>query len=289
MIPSHFMKIDRLPLTPSGKIDRKRLPGPKIEMKEETESSAVDEVKGKLTRLWSEILKIEKEMIDKDTSFFNMGGNSLRAVTLAAKIHKELGVNISLLEIFETPTINGLTGFIKRSGKEQYMVIEAVEMKEYYPLSSAQKRMYVLMQFDKTGVSYNIPQIVILEGQVDLKRLEGVFKALIRRHESFRTSFHMLEGHPVQGIHDDVEFHIDYGEVSEETGAAAIFRGFVRPFDLEAAPLLRVNLVGSASQRYYPDAGYASYYCGRHFVVDIDKRVYGVVRGAAFTPPAYSI
>ncbi|NIM14864.1 MAG: amino acid adenylation domain-containing protein [Candidatus Aminicenantes bacterium] len=261
MIPSHFMKIERLPLTASGKIDRKGLPEPVISEKEEAAVPGVDEVKEKLTGLWSEILKIEKEMIEEDVSFFNLGGNSLRAVSLVSKIHKELGVNISLLEVFETPTIKGLTEFIKKSGKEQYSVIEPVEIKEYYSLSSAQRRLYVLHHLEKASTVYNSPQMVILEGRVEVKRLEGVFNLLIRRHESLRTSFHLVEDRPVQRVHDGVEFDIEYSENGENgenvdrlererMGLALIFKDFVRPFDLSTAPLLRVGLMRLSHRQY---------------------------------------
>ena len=102
-----------------------------------------------------------------------------------------------------------------------------VEEKEYYALSSAQKRMYILQQMDLNSTAYNMPQIIPLPGEIDIDKLEESFKKLINRHESLRTSFHMIGDQPVQRIHEDVEFEIE-NDMKRRTSA---FR-FIRPFDL---------------------------------------------------------
>ena len=143
------------------------------------------------------------------------------------------------------PTIRGLAAHIKnikRSGKDPYISIEPVEAKEYYGLSSPQKRLFILYQMGKKSTGYNMPRVVRLEGDLDKNRLEETFRGLIRRHESLRTSFEMIEENPVQKIHKTVDFEVHY--YKKNTGdPAAIIKDFIRPFDLSKAPLMRVGLI----------------------------------------------
>jgi thioesterase domain-containing protein/acyl carrier protein len=112
MIPSYVMYLEQMPLTPNGKLDRQALPPP--EAKSDTAYTAPrNKTEEKITQLWSEILGIEKNKIGIDDNFFGLGGHSLRATLLVAKIHRELGIRIPLVEIFKSPNIRQLAEFIK--------------------------------------------------------------------------------------------------------------------------------------------------------------------------------
>jgi amino acid adenylation domain-containing protein len=111
MLPSFFILIDKIPLTPNGKIDSKALPAPEINPGENFIPPKND-LEEKLVRIWSEVLGIEKDKISMNSNFFDLGGHSLKAVMLAAKIHRELDIGISLGEIFKTPTIMGISSLI---------------------------------------------------------------------------------------------------------------------------------------------------------------------------------
>ena len=146
MIPSYFLKLVKIPLTPNGKVDRKSLPDPV--MKTEKEYAAPrDEVEKKLTDIWAEVLGADKlhTPIGIDDNFFELGGHSLKATILMAKIHKAFDVKVSLAEMFKMPTVRGLAGYIKTSNVNKYEFLHPVEKKEYYSLSSAQKRLYILI------------------------------------------------------------------------------------------------------------------------------------------------
>jgi acyl carrier protein len=251
MIPSHFMKVDELPLTPSGKINRKRLPEPELEVREETTAPGADEVREKLTRVWSEILKIEPEKIDNDTSFFDLGGNSLRSVILLARIQKELNVEMTLTGVFEAPTIKEMAQYINKAAKEEFTSIEPLEEKEYYPLSLRQKRFYILQHMDETMVN-NTPHIMVLQGDLERSRIERAFRDLIKRHESLRTGFETVGREPVQRVHQpgDLDFRVDYQELKKSETEAERIRNFVKPFDLSCAPLLRVGLIKLAENKH---------------------------------------
>ncbi len=241
MIPTYFIQLDKLPLTANGKVDRKALPEPDGSISTGTEYVAPsNEIEEKLAGIWQEVLGLEKVGINDN--FFELGGHSLKAINIAAKIHKELNVSVPLKEMFKTPTIKGLATYVESTKQSIYSRIEPVEEREYYPLSSAQKRIYTLQQFEENNISYNIPMVMTLEGELDKTKLEEAFNKLIQRHEALRTSFEVIEGEPVQVVHKEISFEIECTEADKEK-AGEIATVFVKAFDLSKAPLIRVVLV----------------------------------------------
>jgi amino acid adenylation domain-containing protein len=251
MIPSYFIRIDEIPLTPACKIDRKALPSPQLKSDREYVAPG-NEVEEKLVEIWSGVLGIKKEIIGVFDNFFELGGHSLKSTILVSKIHKELHVRIPLAQIFNTPTIRELSGYIEGSVEDKYVSLNPVEKKEYYAPSPAQERLYFLHRMAPGNTAYNISQILTLGKDIDRGRLEGIFRKLIARHESLRTSFEMAARRPVQRVHDadDIEFSIEYYDASgktQETGMTeAVIKRSFRPFDLTRAPLLWVGLVTTA-------------------------------------------
>jgi amino acid adenylation domain-containing protein len=134
--------------------------------------------------------------------------------------------------------------------KNNYRLIEKAPVKEYYPLSSAQKRLYFLREFDPMSLAYNMPQALKLNGVVDKERLTLAFKKLIQRHESLRTYFEVINEEPVQKIAEQVDFEIDYMECNREE-ADEIIKNFVRLFDLKKPPLLRLSLIKVAPEEFF--------------------------------------
>jgi len=242
MVPSYFMHLERMPLTANGKLDRRALPPP-VAKSDTAYAAPRNKIEEKLTQLWGEILGIEKNKIGIDDSFFELGGHSLRATVLASKIHKEFNIRVPLREIFNSPTIRRFVQYIHSAAEDKFSILEAVEKKGYYPLSSAQKRLYILQQMELTGTAYNMPIFISPEKGSDLTKIEKTIKKLIKRHEAFRTSFYMVKDEPVQRIHDEVEFKIEYDDASPVKHLRDIITSFIRPFDLSKTPLLRVGLL----------------------------------------------
>ncbi|MCK4261027.1 MAG: amino acid adenylation domain-containing protein, partial [Halanaerobiales bacterium] len=248
MVPSYLIQLDRLPLNSNGKIDRKALPKPEGVLTLGTEYVApTNETEERLIKIWTEILGIEK--IGITDNFFELGGHSLKATSLVSKIYKEFDVELPLREVFKSPTIKELSEYIRISEKSIYSAIESIGEKEYYQVSSAQKRLFVLNQMNDANTSYNIPGVMMIEGEFDQGYLTSIFKKLILRHESLRTSFAFIDGELVQKVHKEVEFQIGYREI-DENHIDKIIKEFVRPFDLEKAPLLRGELVKIGEQKY---------------------------------------
>ncbi|MCK4259525.1 MAG: amino acid adenylation domain-containing protein, partial [Halanaerobiales bacterium] len=247
MIPSYFVQLDKMPLTANGKINREALPEPEGNVIVGTEYEAPqNKIEKNLVEIWKDVLGIEKVGINDN--FFELGGHSLKATVLISKIHKKLNVEIPLRQVFISPTIKELSNFIIKADESTYLVIEPIEeIREYYPISLAQKRLYMVNQLNVDDLSYNMPAMYIIEGNLELDRLEVAFKNLINRHESLRTSFKTMNGEPVQIIHEDVNFEIKYSDLTDcamdEIKATTRINSFMRPFDLEIAPLLRVEVV----------------------------------------------
>ncbi|HEX2946047.1 MAG TPA: amino acid adenylation domain-containing protein [Clostridia bacterium] len=202
----------------------------------------------RLAQIWEEVLGVKE--IGVNSNFFELGGHSLNASNLAARIYKEFQINIPLSEVFQLVTITELADYIEKHQKVNYLGISKVAPQEYYPLSPAQKRLYILNQLDPEAINYNISEGLLIEGQLDRKRFEKAFRELVKRHESMRTSFQTENGIPVQYIAEEVDFTIEYQELTEEEIDGAI-RKFVRPFQLNKAPLIRIGLARVSEERHY--------------------------------------
>ncbi|MGE5343095.1 MAG: amino acid adenylation domain-containing protein [Candidatus Omnitrophota bacterium] len=256
MVPSYFVVLDQLPLTPGGKVDRKALPEPLTVSGKKYEAPR-DGLESQLVDIWSGVLG--QATVGIHDHFFELGGHSLKAMQMVSRVHQKLGIDVPLAEVFTDPTVKGLANYIRyirltdrTKIAHGYSSIESVEKKEYYPLSSAQERMYILSRMDEHGIGYNIPFFAVLEGELNKDKFETVFKKLIKRHESLRTSFHMIDDEPVQRVHDEVKFEIDQGALFEKTApwTPAKTFGFIRRFDLSKAPLMRVSLIKEEDRKH---------------------------------------
>jgi amino acid adenylation domain-containing protein len=204
-----------------------------------------------LAHIWSKFFGFQQ--VGTHDDFFELGGDSLKATVMVSKIHKELNVEVPISEFFNRPTPEALAQYIRHQNEKNVTLpLQPAEEKNYYPLSSAQKRLYILQEMNPNNVNYNESKVITLEGKPEKSRLEDTFKKMIARHESLRTSFEIIDGEPVQKIHlyEEVDFEIQYYElsISKDTGgqgseAEKIIRSFTKPFDLSKAPLLRVGLI----------------------------------------------
>jgi amino acid adenylation domain-containing protein len=253
MVPAYFMILDRMPLNPSGKTDFKALPRPAAGSGAGHIAMPQTPFETQIAAVWAEVLHIA-ETIDVDSDFFDLGGHSLRAMTMVSRLHKETGIKISLKEVFAHPTIRQLAALMEKASSGEgpqvsYRAVEPAEQREYYPLSSAQKRLYIFQQKVSHSTGYNILSVLEVEGAIDKNRFKEVFLQLIQRHESLRTCFRSLKGEPVQVVQPPGAVVFDVEETSaavddpiDDRPASDIVNDFVRSFDLAHAPLMRVGL-----------------------------------------------
>ncbi|WP_028595414.1 non-ribosomal peptide synthetase [Paenibacillus assamensis] len=248
MIPSAFVKLEQLPLTPNGKVDKTALPEPPegsgshLSYEEPTSKTELE-----LAAIWQEVLGVAR--IGRGDSFFDLGGHSLKATQLIQLIHKRMQVRLPLRLVFQTPTLSQMAGLLEKGNIEQLRTIPLAEKRECYPVSSAQKRMLMLQKFESAQAAYNVPNVYELKGPLQANKLEEAIRRLIVHHEALRTSFPLFNGVPVQQIHSDVPFsllvhHANEQEVEERVQA------FIRPFDLNAAPLMRAELLLIGEHRH---------------------------------------
>ncbi|WP_342552941.1 amino acid adenylation domain-containing protein [Paenibacillus sp. FSL R7-0652] len=245
MIPSYFVELAQLPLTPNGKVDRKALPAPEGEAGSGTEYAAPrNELETKLAVIWQEVLGLTRPIGIHD-NFFDIGGHSLRATTLAGKIFKKLNINLALRDVFRHSTIAAMAEAIGRMERQEHETIPPAEEMEYYPLSSAQKRLFIQHTLDGADQLYNMPELVQLEGKLDLDRVEAALQKLIVRHESLRTGFELVKGEAVQRIYSQVDFAVEHHQANKDDAAQIeqIVRTFIRPFELGKPPLLRAGVI----------------------------------------------
>ncbi|MCP4154157.1 MAG: amino acid adenylation domain-containing protein, partial [bacterium] len=171
MVPPYIVTLEKIPLTSNGKVDRKALPAPGIQSLLRY-TAPRDPLEEKLVEIWAELLGVDGGVIGIDANFFQLGGHSLKATIMASKIHREFNSKIPLAEIFKSPTIRGIAQYIRESGKKKYISIEPVEKKEYYAVSSPQKRLYILQQIEIGNTGYNMPYTILPEEKIDMRKLE---------------------------------------------------------------------------------------------------------------------
>lgn len=238
MIPSHFIALDKFPLTVNGKVDIRALPDLKIIHRDRTMPANMTEEE--LYKIWTKILD-NNEFGTKD-SFFELGGDSLSAIRLIAEIENVFKVKLSIIEIYEAENIVELAKKIDQSKKEEILPMKKVGKKRHYPLSSAQKRIYYTdSMMDYKKLVYNVSGSILVDCILEEERVKKVFRKLIDRHEIFRTSFALVDGDIRQIVENKVYFNVKTS-YDVQPDIEQMRNNFPQPFDLSKAPLLRVEL-----------------------------------------------
>lgn len=161
---------------------------------------------------------------------------------VVSRIQKSMGVAVSLRELFGAPTIKDLSKILNKNDRKSYN-LKPIEKREYYPISSAQRRMYIVhhLEEENSSTNYNIPLVFEVSGSIDIKRLQRAVNVLLNRHEALRTSFHLSDEEIVQKISNDVTAEIIVIESNHED-KEDIIDSFIQPFELSIAPLFRVSV-----------------------------------------------
>ena len=241
MVPQYFIKLDNLPYTPNGKVDRKMLPIPGINVKNASSISIRNDIDEQLINILKNLLNIESVGLEDD--FFELGADSLSIINLSSIIYEKLNIQVLVKDIIENSNILKLSDFISSKSTNKIEIIPKCEVKKYYPLSSAQKRIYfACTSSENTSTTvYNMPFGIIFDKTPDLLKLEDSFQTLINENESLRTYFEVQDDTLVQKIKENIEFKIEI-ENAIEKNIDNIYTEFVKPFDLSVAPLFRVKL-----------------------------------------------
>ncbi|MCP4214679.1 MAG: amino acid adenylation domain-containing protein [bacterium] len=251
MMPFVYVKLDHMPLTPSGKIDRRALPEPdEVEREEKEFTAPTTPTERKLAKLWAGML--DDDAIGIHTDFFKKGGHSLMMITMITRIHQEFDVELQLQDMFENPTIFQQAELITLGRKSLYTSIEPAPQMDAYPQSSSQRRIYFMEHLEGSDTSYNMPLAYRIEGTLDPRHFNRALQQVVSRHEALRTSFEIRGDEAVQVIHLEAELTVVHEELENEPDKAAIkaiIQDFIRPFDLSRAPLFRVKRVSWSEQQ----------------------------------------
>ncbi len=257
MVPSRFFVLPRLPLLPSGKVDRKALAeraeeAMSVPLGDASSEAPVGAIEEMMAALWCEVL--EMPQVGRDESFFALGGHSLLATQVVSRLRRALGVELPLRQLFEAPTLRQLAAAVEealRGGATPLPpLLGSFERSGDPPLSFAQERLWFLDRLMPGLALYHLPSALRLSGPLDRRALGRALGEIVRRHEILRSLFPEAEGRPVQRILAAAPLHlpaIDLSglpEWSREDVLVALARDEAgRPFDLARGPLLRAVLV----------------------------------------------
>lgn len=260
MVPAAFVDLPEVPLTPNGKVDRRRLPAvdwSKLDGQEPAEPRT--DIERKLAAIWCDLLGLDH--VGVRSSFFRIGGDSVTAVRMVAKIAEELGDRLPVRRVFDSPTIGELAALLEErhgTGTAPAAVLERVADADRYPLSAAQRRLWFLQTHDPEDTSYNSGIALRLRG-VNASALEQALRRLLDRHQCLRTVFTSDEdGTPMQTIlpapDAPVLNRVDLSHLPEHEREDAVSQAvetFMHaPYDLSAGPLTRCLLVREAPGKH---------------------------------------
>jgi amino acid adenylation domain-containing protein len=260
MVPTAFVRLEELPLLPSGKVDRRALPAPGVGGREQAEGRRAPRtpVEEALCGIWGEVLG--REWVGVDEDFFASGGHSLLATQLMSRVRRTLQVEVALRLLFEHPTPAGLAAVVEaemRAGREPLPPVRPVPRGRSAPLSFAQQRLWFLDKLEPNSAAYNLPSALRMDGLLDVAALERSLDEIIRRHEVLRTTFAVVDGEPAQIIAPHASARLplidlcEMAEESRETEARRLARDEARrPFVLSRGPLLRALLLRLSERRH---------------------------------------
>ena len=247
-IPAFFIPMDRFPLTSNGKVDSKKLPMPISEDPMSDYVAPENGIEKVVTQIWSDLTGTKVDHIGVNTSFFDLGGHSLKVIKMMSQIRINFGRRVSMKDFFRDPTIKGVSKIIQQTSWTIYHEIKKAKPSTFYPLSSAQRRLFVLHEMYPESIAYNMPMFFTIHGTLDVQLLEEALLSLINHHEILRTSFVMQDGTPVQKILEPLNSWKLARRFVGEEAIASEQKMFVSPFDLSQAPLVRTEVISTSKR-----------------------------------------
>ncbi|MGZ4111686.1 MAG: amino acid adenylation domain-containing protein, partial [Tumebacillaceae bacterium] len=260
MVPARFMQVEEMPLTTSGKIDRKLLPEFSDERPELASSYVAprNELESAIVDIWQTILNLSQ--IGVEDKFFDLGGHSLDATRVISRVNRDLEVSLPLRVLFEEPTVAGMAKAVEKlraeGGDSKQTSIPRLPRKEAYELSRAQRRFWFQYQYDPQN-AFGATFADELDGPLDTEAFLKAWQALVNRHGIMRTTFAERSGTPFQIVHDTWENAIGFADFSElsaeerqEAVALRVQQEMETPFHLGNGPLFRTTLFKLAEGKH---------------------------------------
>ncbi|MBJ2221755.1 non-ribosomal peptide synthetase, partial [Pseudomonas sp. MF7453] len=255
MVPVAFMKLDALPLTTNGKLDRKTLPVPDMAAVFTREYAAPQgEIETVLAQIWAEVLQVQR--VGRRDHFFELGGHSLLAMRMVSQVRQRLGVELALGDLFANAELAAVAELLAQAGRSTLPDILPANRDEQMPLSFAQQRLWFLALMEGANTAYNIPIGLRLRGQLHVQALQRALARIVARHETLRSRF-AQHGDQAQVLIVPAEEVLPLQvqdlrrHAQPQQALDALIHGEASaPFDLERGPLLRGRLVVMADDHH---------------------------------------
>ncbi|MFI5775567.1 amino acid adenylation domain-containing protein [Nocardia sp. NPDC051570] len=254
MVPASITALEHIPLTPVGKLDRAALPEPRLT------ATVVREPESEAERLVARVMAelVGADTVGADDGFFDVGGNSLLATQLVARLAAATGVRLEVRTVFAAPTVAELATLLEAGGgTDTSPQLRRRARPPRVPLSAAQRRLWFLARFNESAGAevagvYNVPVALRLRGDLDVEALRAALHAVRVRHETLRTVFGELEGEPFQRVLDPAETTIELPvrDITEAQVPGAVSALAATGFDLALDAPIRARLLRLAADEH---------------------------------------
>ncbi|MDW0358489.1 amino acid adenylation domain-containing protein [Halomonas venusta] len=302
MVPSVMVRLEALPLTANGKLDRKVLPELKTSS-QDMYAAPEGDIETTLAEIWADVIGCER--VGRNDNFFELGGDSILSLKVVARTRKR-GLRVSPKQLLEKQTLAELAHELKGEGEDKKQeptipLLPNADRTKSLPLSYAQTRQWFLWQLEPKSTAYHISGALTLKGKLDLEALQSCFTALVERHESLRTIFvPNNDGLAKQVVLEKNAYDFRYSDLSniapeqcEVLADTAVREICNTPFDLSIGPLLRVGVIQRAEDdhllvvvmHHIVSDGWSMQLIIDEFAADYRARV----TGEAWQPPALPI
>eukprot|EP00833_Pecoramyces_ruminatium_P001369 jgi/Orpsp1_1/1175401/evm.model.c7180000053703.1 len=249
MVPNYYIKIEEIPLTNNGKLDRRRLPEPRKEdIIIEQYIAPENEIEQKICNIFSEVLNYPENEIGRMSDFYEFGGDSLNAIRVSSRIEKELNIRINIKDILETPVVYELGELIEKLMADENNISHQVDIIERrnvqeFPITSQQMGVYLDSIKHPDSLIYNVPFILKLKENINIDKIKEGFNKLLEKQEILKSKYvekQINEKIEIVGVIDK-NLEIEFEEYENST-----MKKFVRPFNLSKGPLIRVGIVSNS-------------------------------------------
>ena len=238
--------MDALPLTPSGKLDRKATPAPKgTAFAHRTYEAPLGPIEQAIAGIWTDVLKVER--VGREDHFFDLGGHSLLAVRVLSRLRQTLSVEVGVSELFAHPVLKELALVLQRSARSVLPPITKFARSGRLPLSFAQQRLWFLAQLEGVSESYHVSLGLRLLGDLDPAALRRAVARIVERHEVLRTRIVLVAGEPVQQVVEP-DFGLREQDATEAQLDQVQRQEADQPFDLERDLPIRGRLIRLADR-----------------------------------------
>jgi amino acid adenylation domain-containing protein/FkbM family methyltransferase len=259
MVPAFFVLLQQMPLSPNGKVDRRKLPAPERSGIGGPYKAPRTELEKVIAAVFTEVLNVKS--VGMQDNFFELGGHSLLLMQMMSRIRSACNAEVPFRKFYESPTVAGLAReveqFRQKHGAAQLPAIMPVSHDQDLSLSFAQEQLWFLDQLQPGSSAYNLPFAVRLQGRLKFDALKQSLNDIIARHEVLRTVFAESQGRPFQRIIPQLRLDIEetdiraMGELEQEVEVQRQLQMEVDlPFDLRCGPLLRAKLLRLGERDY---------------------------------------